>query len=106
MPAPAANLHFEFLRFAGYIIDKAQRHQYSTFDVGRSMFNVHFLSKPSTVPWRINNLALMASFPTLKIRRQDGFELVCISDVKMIGAADNLKLRFVIPSVIEFFDQI
>jgi len=31
---------FEILRFACFKIDKAQRHQYSTFDVGRSMFDV------------------------------------------------------------------
>jgi hypothetical protein len=28
------------MRFACFKIDKAQRHQYSTFDVGRSMFDV------------------------------------------------------------------
>ena len=31
---------FEILRFACFKIDKAQRYQYSTFDVGRSMFDV------------------------------------------------------------------
>jgi len=31
------------LRFACFKIDKAQRHQYSTFDVGRSMFDVQGL---------------------------------------------------------------
>jgi hypothetical protein len=31
---------FDILRFACFKIDKAQRHQYSTFDVGRSMFDV------------------------------------------------------------------
>ena len=32
--------HPKILRFACFKIDKAQRHQYSTFDVGRSMFDV------------------------------------------------------------------
>ena len=41
-----AELPFDILRFACFKIDKAQRHQYSMFDVGRSMFNVHFLNKP------------------------------------------------------------
>ena len=40
---PGANLLFEFLRFACFKIDKAQRHQYSTFDVGRSMFDVQYV---------------------------------------------------------------
>jgi len=31
---------FSVRRFACYKIDKAQRHQYSTFDVERSMFDV------------------------------------------------------------------
>jgi hypothetical protein len=31
---------FEILRFAFFNKDKAQRHQYWTFDVGRSMFDV------------------------------------------------------------------
>jgi len=35
-----AKLPFEILRFACFKIDKAQRHQYWTFDVGRSMFDV------------------------------------------------------------------
>ncbi len=39
---PRANSPFEILRFACFKIDKAQRHQYSTFDVGRSMFDVQF----------------------------------------------------------------
>jgi len=33
-------LRFSILRFACFKIDKAQRHQYSTFKVGRSMFDV------------------------------------------------------------------
>jgi len=33
-------LLFSVLRLACFNIDKAQRHQYSTFDVGRSMFDV------------------------------------------------------------------
>jgi len=32
---------WRILWFACFKIDKAWRHQYSTFDVGRSMFNVH-----------------------------------------------------------------
>ena len=32
------------LRFSYFKIDKAQRHQYSTFDVGRSMFDVRVYS--------------------------------------------------------------
>ena len=38
------------LRFAYFKIDKAQRHQYSTFDVGRSMFDVrvYSLSNPGS----------------------------------------------------------
>jgi len=43
-----ANPLFEFLRFSVlgfscFRFDKAQRHQYSTFDVGRSMFDVQSL---------------------------------------------------------------
>ena len=42
---PRVILPFEILQssillFSRFKIDKAQRHQYSTFDVGRSMFNV------------------------------------------------------------------
>ena len=35
-----ANLPFEIQWIACFKTDKAQRHQYSTFDVGRSMFSV------------------------------------------------------------------
>jgi hypothetical protein len=38
--AARANLLIEIMLFAYFKIDKAQRHQYSTFDVGRSMFDV------------------------------------------------------------------
>jgi hypothetical protein len=38
--AARANLPFEIVRFACFKIDKAQRHQYWTFDVRRSMFDV------------------------------------------------------------------
>jgi hypothetical protein len=38
--AVRANIPLEILRFACLKIDKAQRHQYSAFDVGRSMFDV------------------------------------------------------------------
>ena len=61
------------------------------------------------VPRLLQNKAdkdITDSLPTLKIRRQDGFELVYVSLIKMIGAADNLKLRFGIPSRIGGFDQI
>jgi len=37
---PRANLLIEILRFACFKIDKAERHQYWTFDVGCSMFDV------------------------------------------------------------------
>jgi len=38
--AARADLHFEILRLACFKIDIAQRHHYSMFDVGRSMFDV------------------------------------------------------------------
>jgi hypothetical protein len=48
-----ASLPFENLRFGCFKIDKAQRHQYWMFDVGRSMFDVQFFSvtdqRPSVV---------------------------------------------------------
>ena len=43
---PFEILWFSILLFSRFKIDKAQRHQYSTFDVGRSMFDVQ--SKPGT----------------------------------------------------------
>jgi len=48
---PGANLSFEILlfsilRFVCFKIDKAQRHQYSMFDVGRSMFDVQSVHYP------------------------------------------------------------
>jgi hypothetical protein len=39
-----AILPFGIQWFACFKIDKAQRHPYSMFDVGRSMFNVHLLN--------------------------------------------------------------
>ena len=38
--AARANLPLEILQFACLKLDQAQRHQYWTFDVGRSMFDV------------------------------------------------------------------
>jgi len=38
--AAQANLSFEIVRFTCFNIGKAQRHQYWTFEVGRSMFDV------------------------------------------------------------------
>ena len=46
---PGANLLFDSLRFVCIKIDKAWRHQYWTFDVGCSMFDVqsvHCIKKP------------------------------------------------------------
>jgi hypothetical protein len=39
-------LRFSILRFVCFKIDKAQRHQYSMFDVGRSMFDVQSVHYP------------------------------------------------------------
>jgi hypothetical protein len=40
LPRPREKPFFEILRFNCFRFDKAQRHQYSTFDVGCSMFDV------------------------------------------------------------------
>ena len=64
------------LRFACYKIDKAKRHQYSTFDVGRSMFDVQGFSPA----WRSHCSGLAESHTEFYIRYQpltaaNGFSL-------------------------------
>jgi hypothetical protein len=60
-----AKLPFEILRFDCFKIDKAQRHQYSTFDVGCSMFDVQSVRCDGKAEFRISGAADLKSLPAV-----------------------------------------
>ena len=67
---PGVILPFEILwssilLFSRFKIDKAQRHQYSTFDVGRSMFNVQSFHCFGQAEFHTNSASNLKSLPAL-----------------------------------------
>jgi hypothetical protein len=78
-------LRFSVLRFACFKIDKAKRHQYSTFDVGRSMFDVQSVHCSSQAEFHSVLRGLEQGEPDFFLRRRSRvkssiFVLNCIWD--------------------------